>query len=131
MEDSIFTKIIRGDIPAYVVHQDERTFVCMDIFPIQTGAVVVVPKKQVDHFFDLEDDDYTALMLTVKQVAKRMKQVFKDASRIGVIIEGFEVAHAHVKVFPINSGDDLRRLPETDHPTEAKQLASLADQLAF
>lgn len=129
-EDSLFTKIINGDIPSHVVYQDDKTFVFMDIFPIQPGAVVVVPKTQIDHFFDLPADDYQALMTTVQMVARSMKSVFSDATRIGVIIEGFEVPHTHVKVFPISTGDDLRRMPDTSKPVDDAVLASQAKQIA-
>jgi len=131
MEDSIFTKIIKGEIPCHKVYEDERTFAFMDIHPIQPGHVLVVSKNPVANFYELADDDYRALMTTVKQVAKRLKLSFPDNKRIAVIIEGLEVDHVHVKLFPIDSGDDLRHQPdeslEPDHPA----LARLAEQLAF
>lgn len=112
MQDSVFTKIIKGQIPCHKVYEDDKVLAMVDIHPIQPGMVVVVPKVQVNHFFDLEEADYLALMQAVKRVAKRMKQAYSDKARIGVIIEGFEAPHAHVKLFPIDSGDELRAMPE-------------------
>ncbi len=132
MADSIFTKIIKGEIPCHKVHEDEFSIAFMDIHPIQPGMVLVVPKKQVSHFFDLPDQDYQALMSTVKQVSKHLKDAFPDKSRVGVIIEGFEMPdHAHVKVFPVNSGDEIRELPDSEKEADSSELAEMAKKLAF
>ena len=132
MEDSVFTRIIKGEIPCHKVYEDDKTLAFMDIHPIQPGHVLVVPKKQVGHFYDLPEDDYHALMAAVKKVARRLKDVFEDKPRVGVIIEGFDLPeHVHVKVFPAGSGDELRHSPdmsaEPDHPA----LAAMAEKLAF
>jgi histidine triad (HIT) family protein len=130
MSDSIFTKIIRGEIPSHKVHEDDKTLAFVDINPIQPGMVLVVSKKQVDHVWDLPPEDYAALMETVRQVGRRLREVFPDKQRVGVIIEGFEVPHAHVKVFPVNNEREMRALSvgtEPDHPA----LAELAKKLAF
>lgn len=131
MQDSLFTKIIKGEIPCHKIYEDEKTLAFLDIYPIQPGAVLVVPKVQIDHFFDLPPEDYTALMATVKRVAEHLRQQFPDKQRIGVIIEGFEVPHAHVKVFPINSGDELRQHPDTSKEPDHAALAELAKKLAL
>lgn len=132
MSDSIFTKIINGEIPSYKVYEDDKTLAFMDIHPIQPGHVLVVPKNQVGHFFDLSDEDYQALMTTVKKVAQRLRQVFPDKARIGVIIEGFDTPdHAHVKVFPADSGDELRHAPDLSAEPDHTELAALAKKIAF
>lgn len=131
MEDSLFTKIIKGEIPCHKVYEDDKTLAFMDIYPIQTGAVLVVPKTQVDHFFDVPTEDYIALMHTVRKVSQRMKQVFPEATRIGVMIEGFEVPHTHVKLVPITSGADLRQMPDTSKEPDHAALEALAQKLAF
>lgn len=132
MEDSIFTKIIKGEVPSHKVYEDEKTIAFMDIHPIQPGHVLVVPKKQVGNFFDLPDEDYEALMATVKKVATRLKAVFTDKPRVVVIIEGFDTPeHAHVKVFPANSGDELRSEPDLDQEPNHAELAQLAQKIAF
>jgi histidine triad (HIT) family protein len=132
MEDSIFTKIIKGEVPCHKVYEDEKTLAFMDIHPIQPGHVLVVPKVQVGHFFDLEYSDYQALMATVKKVAKRLKDVFVDKPRVGVIIEGFDLPeHVHVKVFPAASGDELRHSPDMSAGPDHEALAAIAEKLAF
>lgn len=129
MQDSIFTKIIKGEIPCYKVYEDERTLAFMDIHPIQRGQVVVVPKRQVGFVWDLEDDEYAALMLGVKKVGRKLREVFPEKDRVGVMIEGLEVAdHAHVKVFPFSAGGEYRALPTKDEP-DYGDLAQLADKL--
>jgi histidine triad (HIT) family protein len=132
MEDSVFTKIIKGEIPCHKVYEDDKTLAFMDIHPIQPGHVLVIPKKQIGHFFELPDDDYEALMSTVKKVASRLRQVFADKQRIGVIIEGFDTPeHAHVKVFPASSGDDVRHAPDMAEEPDHAALAKLAEKIAF
>jgi len=131
MEDSLFTKIIKGEIPAHKVYEDDKTLAFMDIYPIQPGAVLVVPKSQVDHFFDVPTEDYIALMNTVHKVAKRMKEVFPEARRIGVMIEGFEVPHTHVKLVPIKNGAELRDMPDPQKDPDHDELEALAQKLRF
>lgn len=131
MEESIFTKIINGDIPCHKVYEDDRTIVFMDIHPIQTGAVLVVAKKQIDHIFDLPKEDYDAVMTTVHAVGKRLREIFPKKARVGVIIEGFDVPHVHVKVVPVDSGDELRHKPDMSAEPDHSALARIAEQLRF
>ncbi len=129
-EDSIFTKIIKGEIPSHKIYEDDKTIAFMDIHPIQPGMVVVTTKNQIDHVWDLPTEDYQALMATVRKVAKRLREVFAEKKRVGIMIEGFDVPHAHVVVVPVNNGKELRELAsdtEPDHPA----LAALAKKLAF
>ena len=132
MEDSIFTKIIKGDIPCHKVYEDDNTFAIMDIHPIQPGHVVVFPKVQVDFVWDLKDADYSALMLTVKQVGQRLNDVFPEKARIGSIIEGVGIAnHAHVNVIPFDTSDELRNLPDSTSEPDHKALAEMSKKIAF
>jgi len=128
MMSTIFSKIISGEIPVYRIYEDEKTVAFMDIHPIKPGHVLVIPKVEVAAFEQLEEDDYQALMATVKLVAQKIKSVLKPL-RVGVIIEGFEVEHAHVKVLPINSEKELRRLPETGESADPEQLQQMAERL--
>lgn len=131
MEDSIFTKIIRGEVPCHKVYEDDQTFAFLDIHPINTGQVLVVPKKQVAFVWDLEPNDYRALMDTVQKVGKRMREVFPDKQRVGVMIEGLDVAnHAHVKIFPFDRGE-YRKLPNMEVTADDSELAELAAKLAL
>lgn len=129
MEDSIFTKIIKGEIPAHKVYEDDKTLAILDIYPIQPGQVLVFPKVQVDHFMDLPDEDYQALWSTVKKVAQKLKQTYTNKDRVAVIVEGLEVAHAHVKVFPFTTDDEFRRLPDKAVEPDHAAYADLAEKL--
>ncbi len=131
MEDSIFTKIIKGEIPCHKVYEDAATFAFLDIHPVQPGHVLVVSKTQVANFYELSDDDYQALMTTVKKVAIKLKSVFPDKRRIAVIIEGLDVDHVHVKLFPIDTGEELRYIPDESTEPNHSILAQLAQLISL
>lgn len=130
MSDSIFTKIIRGEIPCHKVYEDDKNIAFLDIHPVQPGMTLVVPTVQIDNFTDLTDADYTSLMLAVKKVAQHMGEVFPD-KRIGVQIEGLDVPHVHVKLIPISSGDDFRTKPDTSSEPDHEALKIMAERLSF
>ena len=130
MQDSVFTKIIKGEIPCHKVYEDDRAIAFMDINPVQPGMVLIVPKLQIDHFMDLPDEDYQALMSALKKIAAKMRQVFPD-KRVGVQIEGLDVPHAHIKAFPISSADDFRALPNTNTDPNHPALAQMAKKLSI
>lgn len=130
MEDSIFTKIIKGEIPCHKVYEDDKTLVFMDINPIRAGHVLVIPKRQVDHLWDLNDGDYQAVMATAKKVAKQMKEVLRP-ERVGVHVAGLEVPHAHVHLFPFNTMDEFWTRPSTGVKPDHAALAEMAQKLAF
>ncbi len=103
---SIFTKIINGEIPCYKVAESETCFAFLDINPLSKGHTLVVPKKEVNYIFDVEDELYLDLMLFAKKVSKAMEKVIPCA-RIGVTVIGLEVPHAHVHLIPINGIGDM------------------------
>ena len=129
--DSIFTKIIKGEIPCEKIYEDDKTIAFMDIRPVQPGMVLVVPKVQVEAFMDLDDDYYRAFFDTVKKVAIKLKQVFPDKRRIGVQIEGLDVPHVHAKIFPINTGEEFRAKPDVSAEPDHSALADMAKKLAL
>lgn len=130
-EPSLFTKIINGDIPSHKIYEDEHTYAFLDIYPIQPGQVLVVPKKQVAFVWDLEASDYQALMATVQKVGQRLREAFPDKDRVGVMIEGLDVEdHAHVKIFPFSKGE-FRTLPDMETEPNHAALAALAEKLRF
>ncbi len=130
MTDSIFTKIIRGEIPCHKVYEDDKTFAFLDINPTQPGHTLVISKKQIDQLWDLPDDDYQVLMATCKKVALRLKQVL-GVERIGVKIIGEEVPHAHVHLIPFNKAEEYyERRPDEPAP-DHDALAEMAKKLAF
>lgn len=99
---SIFSKIIEGSIPCHKITEDERHFAFLDINPLAKGHALVVPKKEVDYLFDLENDDYLSLMQFVKKVSLAVeKAIF--CKRVGLMVVGTEVPHAHVHVIPFAS----------------------------
>ena|SRR5579863_6553338 len=131
MSDSVFTKIIRAEIPCHKVYEDAHTFAFMDIHPIQPGQVLLVTKNPAESILDLPDDDYTALWAAARRIAAKMKQVFPDKKRIGFMVEGLEVPHTHVKIFPINTGEEYRAHPNMAAQPNHKELAEMAAKLAF
>ncbi|HUD10591.1 MAG TPA: HIT family protein [Candidatus Saccharimonadales bacterium] len=131
MTDSIFTKIIKGEIPSHKIYEDNKTFAFLDIHPIQPGHVLVVPKRQVEFVWDLSDEEYGALMATAKLVAQRIRSIFPDKSRVALLIEGLDVAHAHLKLFPFNTDTEFRNLPDMSAEPDHNELAKVAKQLAF
>lgn len=130
-EPSIFTRIIKGEIPCHKVYEDDYALAFMDIHPIQPGHVLVVSKRQVPNFYDLEGADYDGFMHAVKKVAVRLKEVFPQKKRIGVMLEGLDVDHVHAKVFPIDTGDQFRKEPDMRAEPDHAALAEMAKKLAF
>lgn len=103
---SIFSKIIAGDIPCYKIAENDDYIAFLDVFPLKKGHVLVVPKKEVDYIFDLDDTTYSGLMLFAKDVAAALKKAI-PCNRVGVTVIGLEVPHAHVHLIPINTEDDM------------------------
>ena len=103
---SIFTKIVNGEIPAYKVAEDENYLAFLDIFPVAKGHVLVIPKKEVDYLFDLEDELYVGLQLFAKKVAVGIKKAF-PCEKVGVLVLGLEVPHAHIHLVPMQNETDL------------------------
>ena len=128
MEDSIFTKIITGAIPSHKVYEDALTVAFLDIHPVQSGHVLVVPKKQMDHFDDLPDEDYQAVWQTVKKIAKAQKKAF-NSDRVGVQVVGLDVPHAHIHVIPFNSLDEYRNVPNMNAEPNHEELAVVANKI--
>lgn len=102
---TLFTKIIRGEIPSVKVAENETCLAFMDINPLKEGHLLIVPKVEVDEFYELEDRDLTDLILFAKKLSIAMKKTFN--ARIGMWVEGLEVPHAHIHLMPIESGRDF------------------------
>lgn len=127
---SIFTKIITGKIPSHKVYEDDRTYAFLDIYPVQPGHVLVVPKTEIDRFEDLGPDEYAALWNTVQNVAKRIKEQL-NAPRVCLKVEGFDVPHAHVHVFPCRTAADFYTHADRSEEPDHEALAQMARKLAF
>jgi histidine triad (HIT) family protein len=104
--DTIFTKIVKGEIPAYKVAEDDRFLAFLDVNPLVKGHTLVIPKQQVDYIFDLEEEQLADLHRFSQKVAKALKKAI-PCNRIGVAVIGLEVPHAHVHLIPINSMQDM------------------------
>jgi histidine triad (HIT) family protein len=124
---SIFTKIINREIPAQVVAEDERFIAFLDIMPLVIGHTLVVPKKEVDYIYDLDDEDLKAINVFAKKVAIAVRKAI-PCKRIGVAVIGLEVPHAHIHLVPMNSADDLNFTRPKLKPT-AEELAAAADKI--
>jgi len=129
MSDSIFTKIIKGDIPCHKIYEDDKTLAFLDIAPYTYGHTLVVSKKEIDQLWDLDDNLYRHVMEVANKVAKRQRDVLRPP-RVGIVVEGFAVPHAHVHVFPMYGGLEYTLEHEVEKPTD-KQLAEMAKKLAF
>ena len=103
---SIFTKIINGEIPCYKVAEDDNNFAFLDINPLAKGHTLVIPKREVDLIFDLEDEEYRSLHSFARKIAIGMKKVL-PCKRIGMTVVGLEVPHAHIHLVPINGINDM------------------------
>ncbi|MFP4019868.1 MAG: HIT family protein [Bacteroidales bacterium] len=102
---SIFTKIINGEIPCYKIAEDENYFAFLDINPLKKGHTLVVPKKEIDYLFDLDDETISGMMVFAKKVAKAIDKAI-ECKRVGVVVLGMEVPHAHIHLIPINKESD-------------------------
>lgn len=124
---SIFSRIISGEIPCYKVGEDEKNFAFLDINPVAPGHVLVVPKKEVDYIFNLDEADYISLQLFAAKVAKAMAKVM-PCKRVGEAVIGLDVPHAHIHLIPINSEADMNFFKEKKSLSEA-EMQHIADAI--
>ena len=103
---SIFSRIVAGEIPCYKVAEDENFFAFLDINPMVKGHTLVIPKREVDYIFDLEDEELAGLNLFAKKVAKALKAAF-PCQRIGMAVLGMEVPHTHIHLIPLQKESDM------------------------
>ena len=103
---TIFSKIVSGEIEAHVIAEDEKFIAFLDVSPLAIGHTLVIPKKESDYIFDIEDQELAALWVFAKKVAKRIESKI-NCKRVGVAVIGLEVAHAHIHLIPLNSVSDI------------------------
>lgn len=130
MEDSIFTKIIKGDLPSHKVYEDDSTYAFLDIHPIVPGHTLVVPKKQVEFVWDLEDEDYRDLMDSAKKIALRLREVM-GVPYVGVQVIGVDVPHAHVQLVPFTHVSEYRNLADMNAEPNHDELSAIAAKLVL
>jgi histidine triad (HIT) family protein len=125
---TIFTRIVNGEIPCYKVAEDANYLAFLDINPLCKGHTLVIPKKEINYLFDVEDDLHAGLWNFAKQVAKAIEKVV-PCQRIGVTVIGLEVPHAHIHLIPLNSMYDMDFSKPKLHFTP-EQFAELANEIA-
>jgi len=103
---TIFSKIIKGEIPGYKIAENDKFFAFLDVFPLREGHTLVVPKTEVDNLFDLGEEYLSELLLFAQPIAKAIEKAF-PCNRCGISVIGLEVPHAHVHLIPINNANDL------------------------
>jgi histidine triad (HIT) family protein len=123
---TIFSRIIKGEIPCYKIAEDDRYYAFLDINPLAKGHTLVVPKKEEDYIFDLDDETLAGMTVFAKRVAKALKKAV-DCKKIGMTVIGLEVPHAHIHLIPITKESDIyfsnpKVKPE---PEELEKIASL------
>ena len=124
---TIFSKIIAGDIPCHKIAENDKFLAFLDIFPLRKGHTLVIPKKEVDYLFDLDDDLLSEINVFAKGVAKKIEKAI-PCKRIGVTVIGLEVPHAHVHLIPINGVADMNfEQPKLELSQE--ELASIAESI--
>ena len=124
---TIFTRIIQGEIPAYKVAEDDKYYAFLDINPLSIGHTLVVPKAAVDYIFDLDDEIYSGLWQFAKKVGKAVENVV-SCKRIGLVVLGIEIPHAHIHIIPLNSESDIDfKKPRVELSSEA--FISLAEKI--
>jgi histidine triad (HIT) family protein len=124
---SIFTRIINREIPGYIVAEDEHYIAFLDINPLVVGHTLVVPKKEVDFIFDLDDDTLAGLNLFAKKVAQGIRKSI-SCKRVGVAVIGLEVPHTHIHLVPMNSMGDLNFTRAKLNPSK-EELAAAAEKI--
>ena len=103
---SIFSRIVAGEIPCYKVAENDRFFAFLDIAPLAKGHTLVIPKREVDYFYDLEDDELQEMIVFAKQIAKKI-QATTQCKKVATVVLGLEVPHAHIHLVPMNTENDV------------------------
>ena len=126
---SIFTKIVNGEIPSYKVAEDENYYAFLDIFPVAKGHTLVIPKKEVDYLFDLDDETYAGLQMFAKKVAKGLKKAI-PCEKVGTLVLGLEVPHAHIHLVPMQNESDLLNFSDKKKftPEEFQEMTKLISE---
>ena len=126
---SIFSKIVAGDIPSHKIAETDQFLAFLDVFPCALGHTLVIPKTQVESLWDLNSEDYLAVMQTAQKVALRLREVL-DVERVGEKVIGLDVPHAHLHLVPFTAPAEYYAKETTDEPNHAA-LAAMAERLKF
>lgn len=130
MQESVFSKIIKGEIPSHKIYEDDLVYAFLDIHPQFPGHTLLIPKKQVDYIWDLEDTNYHYLWSVAKKLAPKIKKV-TGCQRVGIAVEGFGVPHVHIHLIPLNHIKDFKMPQDLESPPNHEALAEMAQKLQF
>jgi histidine triad (HIT) family protein len=130
MQDSIFTKIVKGEIPCHKIYEDDLTLAFLDIHPVQPGHTLIIPKQQIEFVWDLPDELYVALMQTAKKVALHLRATL-PSTYVSQRIVGVDVPHAHVQLIPFTTPEELKVQQDLNAEPDHEALAELSKKLAF
>lgn len=130
MQDSIFTKIINGQIPSHKIYEDDDVFAFLDIRPITPGHTLVVPKKQIEFVWDLDDATYAKFTLATKKIALHIREVLA-VPYVGEQIIGVDVPHAHIHLIPFTNAVDFHKEADQSVEPDHAALAKMAELLSF
>ncbi|MBQ9254045.1 MAG: HIT family protein [Bacteroidales bacterium] len=125
---SLFTKIINGEIPSYKVAENDKFYAFLDISPLQKGHTLVVPKKEIDYIFDIEDEDIKDYIVFAKQVAVAIKKAY-PCTKVGMAVIGLEVRHAHIHLVPMQKEGDLN-FANPKLSLSKEEMQEIADNIA-
>jgi histidine triad (HIT) family protein len=125
---TIFTKIVNGEIPCFKVLEDEFHLAFLDISPLKKGHVLVVPKKETDYIFDMQDEELSKLMVFAKKVAAKIKKAF-PCEKVGVAVIGLEVPHTHIHLIPLQAVSDIN-FERPKLVVDKLELAEIAEKIA-
>ncbi len=125
---TIFSQIAEGTIPSHMIYGDDTTCAFLDINPVSEGHTLVIPRQEIDHLEDCPPELYVQIFGTVHKVSKRLKEIYKP-ERIGIIVHGFDVPHAHVHVIPIYHNGDVSFPDRLQAEPDNEKLALVANKL--
>lgn len=130
MQDSLFTKIINGDIPSHKIYEDEHAYAFLDIHPVTRGHTLVIPKKQVEFLWDLDDETYQYVQSAAKKIALHLRESL-NVPYVGVQVIGVDVPHAHIHLIPFTQLAEYHSKPDQTTEPDHTELAKVATQIAF
>jgi len=126
---TIFTKIVKGEIPAYKIAEDENYLAFLDAFPLAKGHVLVIPKQEIDSIFELSEESYANLWLFAKKTAKALKMAI-PCKRVGIAVIGLEVPHAHIHLIPLQNVEDIN-FSKPKLKVEQTEMIAIAEKIKY
>ena len=130
MQDSIFTKIIKGEIPCHKIYEDDSVLAFLDIHPITTGHILVVPKKQIEFLWDLDDETYQHVMAVVKKLSNHARATL-NVPFVGAQVIGVDVPHAHIHIIPFTDVSEYHNVPDMSAEPNHGALSATARKLTL